>query len=97
MKIVLFDLWAGGHNHLYFRRFAEALPGHEVYAVAPDAVLARIVGVQLARVSGGGARPRGAGFWASGGVVGRIHPGGARADPRGLRAAQARPVRTHLR
>lgn len=42
MRILLFDLWDGGHNHLYFDRFARALEGHEVVVAAPARVLERL-------------------------------------------------------
>jgi glycosyltransferase involved in cell wall biosynthesis len=56
VKIMLVDLWAGGHNARYFDRFATALAGHSVIAVAPQAVMSqrivatwRSVAVPLAR------------------------------------------------
>jgi glycosyltransferase involved in cell wall biosynthesis len=56
VKIMLVDLWAGGHNARYFDRFTTALGGHSVIAVAPEAVLSqrtvaswRSVAVPLAR------------------------------------------------
>jgi len=53
MKIILFDLWNGGHNHIYFMRFAEALAEHEVFIIAPTAVLARIPPLSVHRIDSG--------------------------------------------
>jgi glycosyltransferase involved in cell wall biosynthesis len=56
VKIMLVDLWAGGHNARYFDRFATALDDHSVIAVGPRGVMAqrtvptwRSVAVPLAR------------------------------------------------
>jgi len=53
MKILLFDLWNGGHNHIYFERFCEALDGHSLYIVAPDPVLERLGNVEAVLISSG--------------------------------------------
>ncbi|QMU69783.1 glycosyltransferase [Streptacidiphilus sp. P02-A3a] len=64
MRIMLVDLWAGGHNARYFDRFAMALSDHEVIAVAPQSVtdqrtvpVAASVSVPLARSAPAYGRP----------------------------------------
>src|SRR5882724_2146406 len=42
MKVMLFDMWAGGHSGRYVDRFSSALAAHEVIAVAPQSVLADV-------------------------------------------------------